>query len=220
MSKILIVDDEEKIRKVVVEYAKVFNFESDEACDGKQAIELALKNDYDCIVLDLMLPEIDGFLVLKRIKAFKDTPIIVLSARFEEEDKLYVLNNGGEDYVVKPFSPKELLTRIKMIIDRNNKNNIKVLRFEELIIDIQGRVIKIKNEKLNLTPKEIDLLFYLIKNKNIAVSREVLLQRIWGDEYYGDERTVDTHIKMLRKNLKEYKKYITTVRGMGYKFEI
>lgn len=219
MHRILVVDDEEKIRAVVVEYARFFNYAIDEASDGQQAIDLALKNDYDCIILDLMLPKIDGFMVLKKIKSFKDTPIIVLSARFQEDDKLYVLNNGGDDYVTKPFSPKELMARIKLIIERNIKVKMDVLYFEDLSIDIKGRVVKIKEEKINLTLKEFEILIYLIKNKNIVISREILLQKIWSDDYLGDDRTVDTHIKMLRKNLQEYKKYIITVRGIGYKFE-
>lgn len=218
MNKLLIVDDEERIRQVVVEYAKAFGYSCVEASDGQEALELALNQEFDCIILDLMLPKLDGFTVLKRIKEQKNTPILVLSARFEEEDKLYILSNGGEDYVVKPFSPKELMARIKLIVDRYAK--AQYLHFEDLIVDIQGRVVKIKEQKINLTPKEIDLLFYLIQHKNTAISRDTLLLRIWGDSYYGDERTVDTHIKMLRKNLLMYKKFIVTVRGMGYKFEV
>ncbi len=219
MTKILIVDDEEKIREVIREYSQISGYETDEAADGLQAIEKVLNNDYDCIVLDIMMPKLDGFSVCKKIRETKKTPIIMLSAREEEYDKLFGFELGVDDYVVKPFSCKELMARIKVLIGRNSRNDNETMDFQGLKIDSIGRVIYIDNVKANLTPKEIDLLLYLVKNKNIALSREKLLQDVWDYDYFGDDRTVDTHIKMLRHNLGQYRDYITTVRGMGYKFE-
>ncbi len=219
MTKILIVDDEEKIREVIREYSQISGYETDEAADGLQAIEKVLNNDYDCIVLDIMMPKLDGFSVCKKIRETKKTPIIMLSAREEEYDKLFGFELGVDDYVVKPFSCKELMARIKVLIGRNTRNDNETMDFQGLKIDSIGRVIYIDNVKANLTPKEIDLLLYLVKNKNIALSREKLLQDVWDYDYFGDDRTVDTHIKMLRHNLGQYRDYITTVRGMGYKFE-
>ena len=219
MTKILIVDDEEKIREVIREYSQISGYETDEAADGLQAIEKVLNNDYDCIVLDIMMPKLDGFSVCKKIRETKKTPIIMLSAREEEYDKLFGFELGVDDYVVKPFSCKELMARIKVLIGRNSRKHNETMDFQGLKIDSIGRVIYIDNVKANLTPKEIDLLLYLVKNKNIALSREKLLQDVWDYDYFGDDRTVDTHIKMLRHNLGQYRDYITTVRGMGYKFE-
>lgn len=220
MAKILIVDDEEKIRNVVKEYAFLNGYDVDEAEDGLKCLELVKENDYDCIVLDLMLPKLDGFSVLKKIKEQKETPIIILSARTNEDDKLFTLENGSDDYVTKPFSPKELLVRIKKIIQRNSKNENTNYEFGGLKIDVLGRTITIDGKRTNMTPKEIDLLIFLVKNQNIAISRERLLNSLWKYDYYGDDRTIDTHIKMLRKNLGPYKDYIVTIRGMGYKFEV
>lgn len=220
MAKILLVDDEEKIRSVVKEYAILAGYEVEEAEDGLKCLELVRKNDYDCIVLDLMLPELDGFSVLKKIKEEKDLPVIILSARTNEDDKLFTLENGSDDYVTKPFSPKELIVRIKKIIQRNSKNINDIYEFKGLKIDVLGRNVFIDDEKVNMTPKEIDLLIFLVKNQNIAISRKRLLNSLWKYDYYGDDRTIDTHIKMLRKNLGSYKDYIVTIRGMGYKFEV
>jgi len=217
--KILIVDDEIKIREVVKEYAKVNNYECDQASNGKDAIEMVRKNDYSCIILDIMMPELDGFSACKKIKAIKNVPIIMLSARQEEDDKLFSFEIGVDDYVTKPFSPKELMARIKAVCDRYNKHSDEKYIFEGLVIDVLGRNVTIDNEKVTLTPKELDLLIHLIKNKNIALSREKLLLDVWETDYYEDDRTIDTHIKMLRKDLGKYAKYIVTVRGMGYKFE-
>lgn len=218
MYKLLIVDDENKIREVVKEYAHINGYETNEAEDGLEAIEKIKNNNYDCIILDVMLPKLDGFSVLKEIRKFTMVPVIILSARQEEYDKLFGFENGVDDYVVKPFSPKELMARIKVILDRT-KVLSKNIEFGGLKIDPKGRVVTIDNEKINLTPKEIDLLLYLIKNKNIALSRENILENVWNYQYYGEDRTVDTYIKMLRHNLGDYKHHIVTVRGLGYKFE-
>ena len=218
--KILIVDDEIRIREVVKEYSKVNNFECDEASDGKKAIDMALDNDYDCIILDIMMPELDGFSACKKIKDKKDVPIIMLSARNEGEDKLFSFNMGVDDYVTKPFSPKELMARIKAVALRNKKKENDKFIYEDLMVDFDAREVIVDSKKVDMTPKEIDLLFYLINNKNIALDREKILNVVWKMEYFGEDRTVDTHIKMLRKSLGKYRDLIKTVRGMGYKFEI
>lgn len=220
MAKILIVDDEIMIREVVKEYAKLSNHECLEANDGIEALELVEKEDFDLIILDIMMPRLDGFSTCKRIKEIKDIPVIMLSARQEEHDKLFSFDIGVDDYVTKPFSPKELMARIEVVIKRNKKYESDLLVFDTLVIDVKGRTVKVDDKLLNLTPKEIDLLIYLVRNKNIALSRENLLEAVWNYDYYGDDRTVDTHIKMLRHNLGEkYRNHIVTVRGMGYKFE-
>ena len=215
--KILIVDDEIKIREVVKEYAKVYEFECDEASDGLEAIHLNQLNDYDCIILDIMMPNLDGFSALKQIKKDKDVAVIMLSARQEEYDKLTSFDMGVDDYVTKPFSPKELMARIKAVGERHHKNdNEKYV----LIIDASGRELIIDGEKVILTPKEMDLLIFLVRHKNVALDRERILQAVWKFDYFGDDRTVDTHIKMLRRALGKYRDHIVTIRGMGYKFEI
>ena len=218
--KILIVDDEIKIREVVKEYSKVYGFDCDEASDGKEAIDKALKEDYDCIILDIMMPNLDGFSACKKIKENKDVPIIMLSARQEEEDKLFSFEMGVDDYVTKPFSPKELMARIKATTSRNKKHENNRFVYEDLLVDILARSVFIDGKRVDMTPKEMDLLFYLINNKNIALSREKILSAVWKIEYYGEDRTVDTHIKMLRKSLGKYRNLVKTIRGMGYKFEV
>lgn len=220
MIKVLIVDDEIKIREVVKEYAKVSGYECDEASDGNEAIKLVKTNDYDCVVMDIMMPELDGFSACKKIKEIKDIPVILLSARTEEDDKLFGFNIGADDYVTKPFSPKELMARIKAIAERNNKSTNKRYVHDDLIIDFSARDVFIEDKKVNMTPKELDLLIYLVNNENIALDREKILSAVWHVDYYGDDRTVDTHIKMLRHSLGKYRDTVKTVRGMGYKFEI
>ena len=218
--KILIVDDEIKIREVVKEYAKVYEFECDEASDGLEAIYLNQLNDYDCIILDIMMPNLDGFSALKQIKKDKDVAVIMLSARQEEYDKLTSFDMGVDDYVTKPFSPKELMARIKAVGERHHKNDNEKYVFGDLIIDASGRELIIDGEKVILTPKEMDLLIFLVRHKNVALDRERILQAVWKFDYFGDDRTVDTHIKMLRRALGKYRDHIVTIRGMGYKFEI
>lgn len=217
--KILIVDDEMNIREVVREYCELSGYESDEAADGLEAVEKAKENHYDCVILDVMMPKLDGFSACREIKKIQDVPVIMLSARTEEYDKLFGFELGVDDYVIKPFSPKELMARIKVVLERGKHRDVKTLNFDGLEIDVLGRTVTVNGQRAPLTPKEIDLLIYLVQNQNVALSRQKLLEEVWNYDYFGDDRTVDTHIKMLRRNLGEYRKHIVTVRGMGYKFE-
>ncbi len=220
MFKILVVDDEEKIREVIKTYAEFEGHTVVEAIDGIDAVEKAREQDFDVIVMDIMMPRLDGFSAYKEIKKTKNIPVLMLSARGEEYDKLFGFEIGIDDYVVKPFSPKELMARLNVIVTRNQKlNDNRVMEFEGLKIDLDGRSVSVDGERVDLTPKEYDLLTYLAKNKNIALSREQLLNQVWGYDFYGDDRTVDTHIKMLRNSIKQYRRFIVTVRGVGYKFE-
>ena len=223
MYKILVADDEQKIREVIKEYAEYEGHTVYEAVDGMQAVDMAKEQDFDIIIMDVMMPRLDGFSACKEIRKFKNTPILMLSARTEEYDKLFGFEMGVDDYVVKPFSPKEVLARINTIIKRNKSGNEPVgetVKFEGLEINFTARDVFIDGEKANLTPKEYDLLFYLVKNKNIALTRNKLLEEVWGYDFFGDDRTIDTHIKMLRNNLGPYRKFIVTLRGMGYKFQV
>ena len=221
--KILIVDDEEMIREVLREYVEFEGNEAFEAADGMQAVKACKENDYDLILMDVMMPYLDGFSAVKEIKKIKDIPVIMLSARGEEYDKLFAFEIGVDDYVTKPFSPKEVMARINAVTKRHEQkkpNQNEILRFEGLEIDMAGRNVYVDGVKGEFTPKEYELLFYLVRNKGIALTREKLLCDVWGFDFYGDDRTVDTHIKMLRGNLKEYRKFIVTLRGLGYKFEV
>ena len=218
--KILVVDDEELIREVIVEYLKNEGYEYIEAKDGYDAIDMVkFHNDIDLIIMDIMMPNLDGFSACKEIKKIKDIPTIVLSARSEEFDKLTGFDLGIDDYITKPFSPKELIARIKAIMKRKNGEK-ELFIYEDLTIDFKAHSVKIEDNELKLTPKEYDLLVYFVQNKNIALSREQLLSNIWGYDFFGDDRTIDTHIKMLRNNLGKYRNLIKTVRSLGYKFEI
>ena len=218
--KILIVDDEIKIREVVSEYVKASGYECDQASNGKDAIDMVAANNYDCVILDIMMPELDGFSACKKIKAIKNVPVIMLSARTEEDDKLFSFDLGVDDYVTKPFSPKELMARIRVVCERNAPKSADKYVIDTLVIDVLGRSVTIDNKKVTLTPKELDLLIYMVENKNIALGRDKLLSAVWEMDYYDDDRTIDTHIKMLRKDLGPYADHIVTVRGMGYKFEV
>lgn len=224
MASILIVDDEQGIRDVLREYLELEGYEVDDAADGMEAIRKAKAKDYDLIVMDVMMPKLDGFSAVKEIRKTKDTPVIMLSARGEEYDKLFGFEIGVDDYVTKPFSPKEVMARINAVTKRRSagkeepKND--VYKFEGLTIDMAGRNVYVDGEKAELTPKEYEILFYFVKNRGIALTREKLLMDVWGFDFYGDDRTVDTHIKMLRSNLKQYRKFIVTLRGLGYKFEV
>ena len=220
MLRVLVVDDEAKIREVVKEYGKVSGYEVQEANNGLDAIEMVKRNDYDCVILDIMMPELDGFSACKRIKDVKDVPVIMLSARQEEDDKLFSFDIGVDDYVTKPFSPKELMARIKAVCERHNIHSNSKYIFDGLTVDVEGRNVFVDEKKITMTPKELDLLIFLIENKNIALSREKLLKAVWNSNNYIDDRTVDTHIKMLRKDLDSYQKFIVTIRGVGYKFEV
>lgn len=221
--KILVVDDEVNIRNVIKEYAKFEGYEVEEAGNGMQAVEICKEKDFDIIIMDVMMPKLDGFSAIKEIRKTKNIPVLMLSARGEEYDKLFGFEIGIDDYVVKPFSPKEVMARVAAITSRV-KNNSKTKKedkyvFEGLEIDMLGRVVIVDGEKKELTPKEYDLLVYLIKNKNIALSREKILNEVWGYDFFGEDRTVDTHVKMLRNSIGKYRDKITTIRGMGYKFE-
>jgi len=216
--KILIVDDEQGIREVIKEYCLLENYEVIEAENGLEAIEKIKENDIDIVVLDIMMPKLDGYSALQKIKEIKNVPVILLSARKEEFDKLMGFNLGSDDYLTKPFSPRELIARIKAILKRTNNETDKYV-LDTLEVDFKGHTLSIDNKEIKVTPKEFELLSYFIKNPNIALSREQLLNKIWGYDFYGDDRTIDTHIKMLRNNLKQYRNLIVTVRGMGYKFE-
>ena len=222
MYKLLVVDDEPKIREVIREYAEFNGYEVTEAEDGMSAVGLCKLNKYDLVILDIMMPKLDGFTACKEIKKISDVPIIMLSARGEEYDKLFGFELGIDDYIVKPFSPKELMARVNVVVERRNsvsKDNSSVLTFDGLEINIAARTVSVDGKRVELTPKEYDLLFYLIKNKNIALSRDKLLSDIWGYDFFGDDRTIDTHIKNLRNNLGPYRDFIVTLRGVGYKFE-
>lgn len=219
--KVLIVDDEEMIRNVLREYVEFEGNEAYEACDGMQAVEICRSQDFDVILMDVMMPKLDGFSAVKEIKKFKDIPVIMLSARGEEYDKLFGFEMGVDDYVTKPFSPKEVMARVNAVTKRRSgAETADVVTFEGLTVDMAGRNVFVDGEKAELTPKEYEILFYFIKHQGIALTREKLLYDVWGFDFYGDDRTVDTHIKMLRANLKQYRKFIVTLRGLGYKFEV
>ena len=220
--KVLIVDDEEMIRAVLREYIEFEDGEADEAQDGMEAVRKARENDYDIILMDVMMPKLDGFSAVKEIRKFKNTPVIMLSARGEEYDKLFGFEIGSDDYVTKPFSRKEVMARIHAVINRSQgaaSPKRDVYEFEGLKIDMVGRNVYVDGERADLTPKEYELLFYFVENRGVALTRERLLNQVWGYDFYGDDRTVDTHVKMLRGNLKQYRKFIVTLRGLGYKFE-
>ena len=216
--KILIVDDEEGIRKVIKEYCINEKYETDESSNGKDALEKLKVNDYDLLILDIMMPEMDGFTMLKECPKDRRVPTIVLSARGDEYDKLSGFDLGIDDYVTKPFSPKELVARVKAVLHRSKNELFDIYEYNDLVINYSSHIVKLYNKTLNLTPKEFDILSFLVQNKNIAISREQLLSNLWGYDFFGDDRTVDAHIKMLRNNLADYRDHIITVRGVGYKY--
>lgn len=218
--KVLVVDDEELIRNIIVEYCHNEGYLTDEACDGLEAIEKVKNNDYDIIILDLMMPKLDGYTSYRQIKDIKNIPTIVLSARSEEADKLLGFDLGVDDYMTKPFSSKELMARIRAILKRSNGSDDNLFVYKNLKVDKIGHSVIINDKEVMLTPKEYNLLIYFIDNKNVALSREQLLSKVWGYDFFGDDRTIDTYIKMLRNNLGEYRNLIKTVRAVGYKFEI
>lgn len=223
MARLLIVDDEEKIREMIKRYARFEGYEVEESSDGFDAVERCEREDFDLIIMDVMMPDLDGFSAVKAIRRFKNTPVIMLSARGEEYDKIHGFEVGVDDYVVKPFSVKELMMRIAAILTRGRNSSeavSEVANFEGLQIDYTARIVKINGERIDMSPKEYELLFFMSRNKNTALSRETLLTEVWGYDYYGDDRTLDTHIKLLRKSLGEYQKFIVTVRGVGYRFEV
>ena len=222
MKKLLIVDDEDKIREVIREYAEFSGYQAEEAADGMSAIGMVKLNDYDLIIMDVMMPKLDGFSAVKEIQKIKSIPVIMLSARGEEYDKLFGFELGIDDYVVKPFSPKELMARVNAVLSRmdaSDKGSSNIEKFDGLEVNFAARTITVDGKRVELTPKEYDLLFYMIQNKNIALSRDRLLSDIWGYDFFGDDRTIDTHVKNLRNSLGPYRKFIVTLRGVGYKFE-
>ena len=222
--KILIVDDEEMIRGVLKEYVEFEGNEAFEASDGMEAVRMCKDNDYDVVLMDVMMPRLDGFSAVKEIRKFKDVPVIMLSARGEEYDRISGFELGVDDYVVKPFSPKELMLRVAAVLRRTQSageqtTSADVFTYEGLCVDFTARTVSIDGRRVDLSPKEYDLLFYLIRNKNIALTRENLITGVWGYDFYGDDRTLDTHIKLLRRSLGEYASLIVTLRGVGYRFE-
>ncbi len=222
MTRILITDDEAKIRSLIAKYAAHEGFETDEACNGMEAVDKCEKNTYDLVIMDIMMPELDGFSAVKEIKkSHPDMPFIMLSALGEEYDKIHGFDLGVDDYVVKPFSTKELMMRIHAILKRTKSSETvsDKMTVEEMVIDYSARTVTIKGERIQLSPKEYELLTYLAKNQGIALTREQLLSNVWGYDFFGDDRTLDTHIKLLRRNLGDYAKYIVTLRGVGYRFE-
>ena len=216
--KILICDDEALIRNVIKEYLLLENYEVLEAQNGLEAIDIVRDYDVDLVVMDIMMPKMDGYQAVREKKKIKDVPFIMLSARNEEFDKLIGFDIGIDDYVTKPFSPKELIARIKAVTKRT-KGEDATYKYETLVLDDLAHEVTIDGKLVDLTPKEYDLLKCFMQNKNIALSRDTILTNIWGYDFYGDERTVDTHVKTLRNNLGKYRDVIKTVRGMGYKFD-
>ena len=223
MSKLLIVDDEFRIRELIKKYALYEGHEVDEAENGEQAVLKCRNNTYDIIIMDIMMPVMDGFEAVKTLRRFCNTPVIMLSAKGEEYDRLTGFESGVDDYVVKPFSPKELMMRISAVLRRtgsdakdDSKNRFV---YKGLTIDYAARVVTVDGERVQLTPREYELLFYMVNNKGIALTREQLISKVWGYDFFGDDRTLDTHIKLLRKSLGDYASLIVTLRGVGYRFE-
>lgn len=227
MYNILVVDDESRIRSIIKKYAEFEGHSVAEAADGMEAVCLCRKQKFDIIIMDIMMPELDGFSACREIRKTSTTPIIMLSARGEEYDKINGFELGIDDYVVKPFSPKELMLRIEAVMkrvkhsgeDTKKENRIIELDNGGLRVDLTARLVFIDSERVDMSPKEYDLFFYMLANRNIALSREKLISEVWGYDFYGDVRTLDTHIKLLRKSLGKYAKYIVTLRGVGYRFE-
>lgn len=223
MYNILVVDDEIQIRKLIRKYAEYEGHDVTEAEDGSDAVRLCESRSFDIIIMDVMMPELDGFSAARIIRGFSDAPILILSALGEEYDKINGFRIGIDDYVVKPFSGKELMLRIDAIMKRVNapkkEENKDLFKHGGLEIDFTARTVTIDGERAYLSPKEYDLLFYMCKNKNIALTRERLITEVWGYDFYGDDRTLDTHVKLLRKSLKDYSDMIVTLRGVGYRFD-
>ena len=223
MYRILVVDDEEKVRVLIRKYAEFEGYEVEEAADGMTAIELCRQEKFDLMILDVMMPELDGFSACREIHKFSQIPVLMLSARGEEYDRIHGFELGVDDYVTKPFSPKELMLRVQAIIKRSSGYSAprkEILTFEGLKVDFTGRMVYVDGEQISLSPKEYELFFYLVRNRGIALTREKLINDVWGYDFFGDDRTIDTYVKMLRNNLGPYRDLITTVRGVGYKFVV
>ncbi len=228
MYHILIVDDEVRIRSIIKKYAEFEGYRVTEAADGMEAVHLCRNSDFDMIIMDIMMPELDGFSACREIRKISKTPIIMLSARGEEYDKINGFELGIDDYVVKPFSPKELMLRVEAIMKRVSRFAGEPLKKENVVVsiddgklraDVTARLVFIDGERIDMSPKEYDLFFYMLENRNVALSREKLISDVWGYDFFGDVRTLDTHIKLLRKSLGRYAGLIVTLRGVGYRFE-
>lgn len=222
MATILICDDEERIREVIKKYALFSNHEVLEAENGFGALQKINSNKVDIIIMDIMMPELDGFSTVKELRKEYATPVIMLSAKGEEYDKIHGFELGVDDYVVKPFSGKELMMRVEAILKRTFSNQLhhEIFQIGSMKVDFTGRIVSIDEKAINMTPREYDLFFYFVRNKNIALTREKLITEVWGFDFYGDNRTLDTHIKLLRKSLGKYSKLLVTLRGVGYRFEV
>ena len=218
MAKLLIVDDEEKIREMISKYASHEGYETVQANDGKMAVELFREQDFDLVIMDVMMPEMDGYEALKKMKQIKDVPCIFLTALGQEYDRIYGFDVGADDYVTKPFSLKELMMRIRVILKRENKSTNRII-VDGLAVDEDAHTVTIDGERVDMANKEYELLLYLMKNIGNALTRQQIISKVWGYEYDSDDRTLDTHMKLLRKDLKGYSSYITTIRGVGYRFE-
>ena len=219
--KLLIVDDEKRIRALIAKYASFEGYETDEAEDGMQAVTMCRERRYDLIIMDVMMPELDGFSAVREIRKHSDTPVIMLSARGEEYDRIHGFELGIDDYVVKPFSPKELMMRVGAVLKRSgsDKTTEETVTIDGLTVNFTARRVTVDGQEQDLSPKEYDLLFYMVRNRGIALSREKLISDVWGYDFFGDDRTLDTHIKLLRRQLGRYADRITTLRGVGYRFE-
>ncbi|MBE6576810.1 MAG: response regulator transcription factor [Ruminococcaceae bacterium] len=228
MYNLLVVDDEVRIRSIIKKYAEFEGHTVAEAADGMEAVRMARMTEYDLIIMDIMMPELDGFSACREIRKSSNVPIIMLSARGEEYDKINGFELGIDDYVVKPFSPKELMLRIEAVMKRVKRGASGAAKKENVIVSLDGgglradvtaRIVYIDDKRIDMSPKEYDLFFYMLDNKNVALSREKLISDVWGYDFYGDIRTLDTHIKLLRKSLGRYANLIVTLRGVGYRFE-
>lgn len=223
--KLLIVDDESRIRTLIAKYAAFDGYGWEEAADGMEAIEKARDDSVGLVILDIMMPELDGFSAAREIRKFRPKlPIILLSARGEEYDKIHGFELGIDDYVVKPFSPKELMMRVAAVLRRTGRTEMQenaheIVEIQGMKVDFTARRITVDGETVELSPKEYELLFYMVRNRGIALTRDRLISEVWGFDFFGDDRTLDTHIKLLRRQLGDYARYITTLRGVGYRFE-
>ncbi|MBE6824449.1 MAG: response regulator transcription factor [Ruminococcaceae bacterium] len=222
MSKLLVVDDEFRIRELIKKYAIYEGHTVFEAENGVEAVHMCKRQDFDLIIMDIMMPQLDGFSACEQIRKTSETPIIMLSALGEEYNRIHGFETGVDDYVVKPFSPKELMMRVNAILKRSNQKDTSSndrFTYKGLCVDFSARTVEIDKQRINMTPKEYDLFFFMVKNKGIALSRETLISKVWGYDFFGDDRTLDTHIKLLRKSLGEYSSLVVTLRGVGYRFE-
>jgi DNA-binding response OmpR family regulator len=216
---LLVVDDEPGIREIIRKYAEFEGHTATECANGMEAVKLCRRETFDLIILDIMMPELDGFSTCKEIRKVCQTPVLMLSARGEEYDKIHGFELGIDDYVVKPFSPRELMMRVQAIMNRSQPAAREVLSFPGVLVDVGARLLYVDGGKIEMSPKEFDLLYYMARNNGIALTRENLLREVWGYDFFGDDRTLDTHIKLLRRSLGPYSSYIVTLRGVGYRFE-